>query len=476
MLKATTGNFNTGNYLTLTSTATQTALIDGAGAGNVLGNVTMQRYLPSGFGYRYISAPFQAAKVSELGDDMDLQAAFPSLYRYDESLSYAGWVKHIDTNGLLKPMQGYAVNFGTATAARTISMVGVVNNGSISTGTLYNHNNTYTQGFNLVGNPYPSPIDWTAVSGWTRTNIDNAIYYFNNGPSDQYGGSYSSYINGVSSDGVASNIIPSMQGFFIHVSDGAYPVSATLSATNSVRVTNPNPAFHKVTNIEPYPFVRISAGYEDGAGLSDPTVIYFNPASTAAYDREIDALKMLNTDARVPSLYSISAASKMSIYAIPAPGDTSIVVPLGIKTDQEGLVQFSLRDAEQLPVGLHTYLADARTGVIQDLQHSPVYALQLGKGVHEDRFYLIFDRQMPAGIPGIAQALKAYSSGGSLFVYLPENLGELRIINTMGQVVKTKSLTGTRMHEISMEGASGLYLLSLSTGSGMVSGKVFVGQ
>jgi len=476
ILKATTGSFNTGGYLTLISSATQTALIDGTGAGNVLGNVTMQRYLPSGFGYRYISSPFQAAKVSELGDDLNLNASFPPLYRYDENLAYAGWVKHIDTNGLLNPLAGYAVNFGAATPARTINMKGVVNNGSIGPATLYNHNRTYTQGFNLVGNPYPSPINWTAASGWTKTNIDNAIYYFNNGVADQYQGTYSSYINGVSSDGVASNTIPSMQGFFIHVSNGAYPVSATLSATNGVRVTTPNPTFHKVTNVEPYPMVRISAGYQDGAGLSDPTVVYFDPASSLAYNRELDALKMLNTDERVPSLYSLSASEKLSIHAIPANADTTLIIPLGIKTDKEGKVVFKARDIVELPAGLHPYFADAQNSAIQDLELIPEYGQVLGKGVHENRFYLIFARQLPAGIPGIKQALKAYSSGGSLFVYLPDAQGEIRIINTAGQLVKTETLSGAGYHQIRMEGASGLYLVSLSTAEGLVSGKVFVGQ
>ena len=113
-------------------------------------------------------------------------------------------------------------------APNTVDVTGVVNNGNLSV-TLYNHNNTYTQGFNLVGNPYPSPIDWNASAGWTKTNIDNALYYFKASTTDQYGGTYSTYINGISSDGVVNNIIPSMQGFFIHVSDGTCPVTGTLA-------------------------------------------------------------------------------------------------------------------------------------------------------------------------------------------------------------------------------------------------------
>ncbi len=52
-------------------------------------------------------------------------------------------------------------------APLTLDLTDTVNNGSVTV-TLYNHNYTYTKGMNLVGNPYPSAIDWNAASGWTR--------------------------------------------------------------------------------------------------------------------------------------------------------------------------------------------------------------------------------------------------------------------------------------------------------------------
>ena len=61
ILTAQIGNLTSGGNLTLLSTAVQTALINGAGSGNIIGNVTMQRYLPSGYGYKYFSSPFQSA-------------------------------------------------------------------------------------------------------------------------------------------------------------------------------------------------------------------------------------------------------------------------------------------------------------------------------------------------------------------------------------------------------------------------------
>ena len=76
------GPLNTNGNLTLLSTAAQTALIDGSGSRQISGNVIMQRYLPSGFGYKYVSSPFQASTVNAFSSYLNLAATFPTFYQY----------------------------------------------------------------------------------------------------------------------------------------------------------------------------------------------------------------------------------------------------------------------------------------------------------------------------------------------------------------------------------------------------------
>ena len=123
------GTFNANGHLTLLSTEIQTALIDGSGAGEVNGNITMQRYLFSGFGYKYFSPPFQGSDVSEFSDNMKLNDPFPAFYRYDESRTSSGWVTYIDPAGILNPMEGYAINFGSSDSPITFDVTVIVNNG-----------------------------------------------------------------------------------------------------------------------------------------------------------------------------------------------------------------------------------------------------------------------------------------------------------------------------------------------------------
>ena len=125
------GTLNADGNITLLSTASKTAMIDGSGSGDVMGNIIMQRYLPSGFGYKYVSSPFQSAVVGEFSDDMDLTATFPTFYYYDETQNNTGWISYVNAAGALNPMRGYAVNFGSDLSPKTADVSGEVNNGSM---------------------------------------------------------------------------------------------------------------------------------------------------------------------------------------------------------------------------------------------------------------------------------------------------------------------------------------------------------
>jgi|GEM_PF-819741 len=471
------GTLNSNGNLILVSTSSQAALINGAGSGQVLGNVTMQRYLPDAFGYKYISSPFQAALVDELSDDIDLSATFPTFYEYVEDRVSAGWVNYTATSNILYPLEGYASNFGGVSQPGIFDLNGTVNNGAIQL-TLYNHNQPYTQGFNLVGNPYPSPIDWDAASGWTMTNIDDAVYYFDASTTDQYTGTYNSYINGVSSDGTANNIIPSMQGFFVHVTDGAYPVTGTLGTTNAVRVNDLSPSYHKSTDAMNLAIMRFAAAYDESEAVSDVLAIYFDDLATPTFDNKKDALKLANTDASVPNLYSFSTDDfKLSVNAIPFPGEEIKKIPLGIKIEKSGNISFKATDLKQMPVGLKVYFSDAATGINQELELNSEYNIFLEANQYDTRFSIQFSYNTIENNPNPGSNFSAYSSNGKVYVRiynLPENSGKLRLSNMLGQTIWQETVNETGTYEFEPPAEAGIYLISLMSGSQIESKKIFI--
>ena len=501
ILLAATGNLNTGGYLTLASDAAGTAAIDGSGAGEVLGNTIVQRYLVSDFGYKYITSPFQAATVNAFSASVNLSASFPAFYRFDESLASSGWVNYTTPSGPLNPLQGYIANLGSAGAATTINITGVVNNHTLSTPQLYNHNMTYTQGFNLVGNPYPSPVNWNSPAGWIKTNIDNALYYFNAGSTDPYTGVYSSYVNSISSDGTAGNTIPAMQGFLIHVSDGAYPVTGQLTINNTARVLNPSIIFYGVPILEaPTSLLRIRAGFSDLTTATDPIVIYFSNAAagtanatglvTAAgpFNKMLDALKLTNSDPAVPNLYAISPdAQNLSILALPLAFD-SLVIPLGLSTKKEGWITFNARDMQDMSPDRPVYLWDAVAAVNHDLIKDPLYRLYLPAGKYNNRFFLNFGLKVktptdtiptdPNPIDTIPLAnFNVYSAGNTLYVLphlAPGEKGNLRVLNMLGQVVYRREINANGTLPISLNLAPGVYIVQFSTPAATIVKKIFI--
>lgn len=472
------GTFNANGNLTLFSSDIQTAIIDGSGTGEVNGNVTMQRYLFSGFGYKYLSLPYQAATVSEFSDNMKLADPFPAFYMYNESSTTSGWVIYIDPAGVLNPMQGYAVNFGDTESPIIFDVTGVVNNGSQSS-TLYNHNNTYTQGFNLIGNPYPSPIDWDASSGWTKINIDNALYYFEASTTDQYGGTYVTYADGVSSNGLATNLIPPMQGFFVHVTDGSWPVAGTLAMDNSVRVTDLTHPLTKSDNIS-RSLIRLTAEFSDDTVSVDPVVIYFDDKATDEFDGQLDALKLMNTDFMVPNLYAIgSDGVKLSISALPVISDTLYTVPLGLKINRDGNVIFKIRALEGSLADMEIFISDITAKTEQDLLSGKDYRLDMTTGLYENRFFLNF-RNLGTGIPDYKAGddlFSVYCSHGILKLEintLPSTEGTLIISNLTGQVPLIKKYYEPGYYELNPRLKNGVYIVSFLSGTKRCSKKIFI--
>ena len=473
------GTLNASGNLTLISTASQTALIDGTGTGQVNGNVVIQRFLPSGFGYKYFSSPFQAATVSEFSDNMKLADPFPAFYRYDESRTSSGWVSYIDSLGVLDPIQGYAVNFGDANPPLIFDVTGVVNNGNLSA-TLYNHNNIYSQGFNLVGNPYPSPIDWDAPSGWTRINIDNALYYFEASSTDQYGGTYVTYLNGISSNDSATNLIPTMQGFFVHVTDGTYPVTGTLAMNNNVRVTDLTHPLLK-SDLSSRSLIRLTAEFSDDTLSVDPLVIYFDEKATEKFDGQLDALKLMNTDEMVPNLYAIgSDKTKLSIDAIPVITDTLYKVPLGLKINRDGNVIFRIRTLEgELAADMGIFISDVVAKAEQDLLSDKDYRIDLEYGQYENWFFLNF-RNFWTGIIDHAEEpdlFNIYCSNGILRLdinNLPGSDGTLTICDLTGQVLLVKKYYEPGHYEFNPGLKNSIYIASFLSGTKRSSKKIFI--
>lgn len=487
ILRIEEGNLETNDYLSLLSTASQTALIDGSGNGEIIGNIKMQRYLDPAFGYKYFSSPFKQTLVGNFADYIDLNSAFPNFYSYNENRKdedgkdATGWEIFTSAENELEILRGYALNFGAENAAKTVEISGEVNNGPLSIN-LKNNGGKYTQGFHLIGNPYPSPIDWNSQAGWTKANIDNAIYFFTASNSDQYSGTYSSYVNGISSeDGKSSNIIPSMQGFFVHVSDpvsGIFPISATLGINNQARLNNFSQEFMKSRKSKKVeiPLFSLSAGFKNEK--NDASVFYFPSFASTSFEKEKDALKIMNTEVSVPNLYSLSPkADKLSINALPVPNaNTKIHIPLGINSQKEGWMDLNLKKIQN--IGFYIYLIDNERKKFQDLSQDSDYSFYSTAGENNSRFELLLTYSKMANPEEIFPevfSINTIDKNIGIKMNLEEGKsGLLQLANLSGQILEQLQVKEKEVHEFKGIKSSGIYLVSLHYEKGVFTKKIII--
>ncbi len=339
---------------------------------------------------------------------------------------------------------------------------------------------SYTHGFNLIGNPYPSPIDWDMLLDGLKQISTMPFISIKASTTDQYGGTYRSYINGISSDGIVNNIIPSMQGFFIHVSNGSYPVTGSLSMTNAVRTTDAGHAFTKSGNINNLQFLRLGTVFSDDSASVDPLVIYFDEKATREFDRELDALKLFNTDLGIPNLYASAAdGNRLSINALPVMTEDSCTIPLGLKLNRSGNIRFRISDYDYSLKGLKIYLTDIVTGIDKDLIQDNEYGVYLDKGEYNGRFFLNI-KTIATGIsdlPAEDDKFSIYSSQGILKATIGivnGSFGTLRVYSLPGQMMFIGKVYSTGYHEFNTDLRNGIYIVTYSTGTYNCTRKLFI--
>ena len=265
--------------LTLQSSVIGTAtLVDSCSNPTV--SAIVEQYVTAGRNW-YLSSPISGADYSVLNKGN---------YVVDWNEATKTWDNV--TNGTLEPGKGY-VQIASPAQGTTgnLNFSGTTNSGDISV-LLTRTESGISRGFNLVGNPYPSYLDWAKVAAanaevlptaWLRTKSAsgyvfatvNVAAYLNDNSNPPVITSNSA------SSTITTNIQP-MQAYWVRLNSGI--PSSSYTVTNAMR----NHADHadntfKVSGeksiIQPLLRLQVSNGIN-----SDETVIYFNSKATNGFD------------------------------------------------------------------------------------------------------------------------------------------------------------------------------------------------
>ncbi len=415
-------------------------------------NTTIERYLTENM-WHYICPLVENSPAAVFNNIWLMQFDEPS----------GSWSYIEDPNAILgEDMQGYAAwAASNLTGSTTLEFEGTIKSGEQSIAVTRTDEATHGhRGFNFVGNPYSSAIDWEydGTNGWTKTNVDNAVYMWNG----DFGG-YGSYVNGIGVNEV-TNIIPPHQGFFVHCRED----NGMLTVNQGAQVQNDEPFFKGGNN---YDF--ISKLTVEGNGYKDETVVRLAGTSTLSFDSNWDALKMFGVY-NAPQVFSIIEADQyLSINSVPG-NQKGTIVKLGFKANNPGMYTISYEEVSGPFTGEHVILIDQVTGekvMLKEVgQHKFVHTGS--EDVH--RFNLLFINNGGTS-SGKSAALNAnvYSYNSTIHIDAPEaNSYKVQVYNLMGQEVISQTVNSNSSNfNIEQEG---YYIVNVISDTEVKTTKVYI--
>ncbi|WP_130735545.1 PA domain-containing protein [Flavobacterium sp. J27] len=245
------------------------------------------------------------------------------------------------------------------------------------------------KGFNVVGNPYASPINADefiqknakvrALYYWTHTApAVGGVYPVNNFASYTLLGGVAAAAGGAT----PNNIIQVGQGFYVSSLD-AFSVEFNnemrrdaISSTQFFRAsTTTNQEKHRIwlnLNASNHPINQILIGYMNGA--------------TNNVDSSIDGLTLEDSNSK---LYNLINSKAYVIQGRSMPFTDQDVVPLGFMANEPDTYTIALENFDGLFDAQDIFLKDKMTNVIHDLK-SGGYQFSSQAGIFDNRFEIVY--------------------------------------------------------------------------------------
>ncbi len=411
------GTLQTNGNLRLVSNSSGSASIGEIKSGAaVSGNVELQRYtppIPSNQGYWFnLSCPIQGQTIASWNDDIVTTgftgSDFPS-YGFNNVQYYnepaagtmnTGYVGVTNVTNAIETNRGYYV--WLAGAAQNLDNTGLIQSGQVSiplSYTVTSPGGIFDYGWNLVGNPYPSEVDWNLVSA---SLSGPKVYYVYDYQSSSY-----KFRNATTNTGTASRYIAHSQGFLVKVN--ATSQNLVFRETHK---TNTGAAFERSEDANAsFVALRFSKGLR-----SDESMLFFSDAANGNYDElDVADLQSLADDAVEMTLQAADGAP-LAQDARPYSGD--IEIPVVVEMPEAGTYQFMVVDIQNLPLGACLTLEDVVTGQTTTLSAGTVISVTTNEPFQGQRFII---RSTPSANTIVTGSTCYDVANGSIDVSVPSN-------------------------------------------------------
>lgn len=372
-------------------------------------------------------------------------------------------------------------NAGNTSYTFTGDFIGVPNNGTINKSLL-----TIGNSFNMVGNPYPSPINIHAFFDGNTNNIaPNSPLYFWRKTNDPTVSSYATltkfaYTPNIAPGGDTGSdtfigdpslwVINQGQGFIIEAA------SNTVTFTNSMRRQVNNGQFFR-PGAEPDNNKSISRYwinlYENENFVSQAVIGHSN-TTTNMLDHGWDGKLLENYNTSM--LFSLGENKKLSIQA-KAPFNVNDSTALGYYAKASGSYSLSLDKFDGIfKTEQDIYLLDKVTATVHNLKNGG-YTFNTQAGLYEDRFIIIY--QQPLLNSKEVQAVNnsnviVYKNNSAITISSnTSNINSIIINDSMGRLLYKSDTINTQNFTINIPHVSRqIILVTVNTATGTSTKKV----
>ena len=370
----------------------------------------------------------------------------------------------IPTTDVLTPTTGYYV-WVNSTSTKTFS--GSLNTGNLTANLTRTYNVTEYDGWNLIGNPYPSAIDLT---GLTYTGVETSVYFWD--PSGA--GNFKVWIP--AGGETHTKYAPAMQGFYVHCNDATNVSPAqnfgSVGFVNAARDHN-SETFLKDTEILPN-LLRIKAtGMVNG--YNDELSLYFNPERNSSYESGFDALK-LKGNADAPQIYTKIQDTQVSVNAL-AFTENNCSVPMGFYVSVPGTYTLHATEIQSFAENISIKLEDLKLNTFQDLRVAPDYSFTYDTIDNADRFVLHFyNPTFNVNDIQNSGSVQIYSSNGTIFIQSKDGKaisGEVFVYDMIGKEMANVSVNNDIV-TLKPSVSKGSYIVKVVSGSEVYTKKVIL--
>jgi streptogramin lyase len=235
---------------------------------------------------------------------------------------------------------------------------------SYTTGINNNISPSYVRGFNLVGNPYPSSIDWDKFTngvsdpgtGIYGPNLKNSVYVFDY-RSKNYG-VYQQGTAGGTGTRNSSHILLSGQGFFVKVDSSKTVTAAKLTFHEAAKITTQNTGNALLFKSAVAPqLLRIKLS-QDSINADD-IILTFEPEAKNEYesDKDADYLQGIGSAVSLTS-YAINSNKKLAINHMHSIDETTRIKLYASASSSAVLDTLSATGFDSLDPHFDVYLID----------------------------------------------------------------------------------------------------------------------